>query len=378
MNSLPPINALSLQLTDACNLACSYCYFREKEPIGISDCIVSKALDLIESNDDDEGDWHINLFGGEPTLFPRSIVHVAEQATERGCRKGRRVSFSMTTNGTRFDDRMLDISQRYNISTMLSLDGGQTAHDKHRIHHNGRGSFADICDNLDRLKRAPNFKARVTVSVDNVPILFDSIKEIVDLGITRIATSIVAEDSWTEDVFRTFEDQWLKVAALYLHRRMNGVDLSIKGLYEDPVNDLEAVCASSGEFGCGAATTFVFVDAYGDIYPCHRYPGYFNKSDSVKIGNVFRCIDQARRSYFVEANRRTAKKGCGSFLSSSVVQSPSCSRCAIQASCGGSCMAINHNANGDPTKPPSALGRIQRIMLMVAESVASTDLMLAR
>lgn len=378
MNSLPSIKALSLQITDACNLAFSYCYFREKEPIGISDRITSKALDILENNDDDEGNWHINLFGGEPTLFPGSIVRLAEEATERGRRKGRCVSFSMTTNGTRFDGRMLDICQRYKISTLLSLDGGQMAHDKHRLHHNGKGSFADIYDNLDRLKRAPNFKARVTVGVDNVPILFNSIKEIVDLGITRIAMSIVAEDNWTEDVFRTFEDQWLEVAALYLHCRMNGIDLAIKGLYQDPVKDLEAACASSGKFGCGAATTFVFVDALGDIYPCHRYPGYFKKSDSVKIGNVFRGIDQARRSYFIEANRRTAKQGCGSFLSSSVVQSPWCSRCAIQGSCGGSCMAINHNANGDPTKPPSAPGHIQRIMLMVAESVASTDLMLAR
>jgi uncharacterized protein len=132
VSAMPPLSGLSLQVTDACNLACSYCYFREKEPIAISADIVTRALDLLERESAADKPWHINFFGGEPTLFPDAIQSIAEQARQRASRHRKAVAFSMTTNGTRFDDRMLSIVKAYDIGTMLSLDGNKKAHDVFR------------------------------------------------------------------------------------------------------------------------------------------------------------------------------------------------------------------------------------------------------
>ena len=363
---VPNISGLSLQITDACNLACSYCYFREKEPRSLSAAMVDGALNLLERESGDSPSWGINLFGGEPTLFPERIASVTAQATDRAARLGKTVNFSMTTNGTRFDDAMLALTRRYRISTQLSLDGNEAAHDTYRVHHNGRGSFQDIVANLPRLKQAPGFSVRMTISVRMLPHLSASMSDLIDLGIDSIAASVVAEDDWTEDAYDLFADEWLKVGALVVSHGLRGRRLRIKDLSAD--SGIEAQCKPVRGFGCGAATSFLFVDAKGDLYPCHRYPGYFNKSPDVRLGSVFTGLDAERRAYYVEANRSTAKKGCASFIHPDRTGG-SCSQCGIQSACGGACMAINHNATGDPTRPPPVLGRIKQIMLAVQERI---------
>lgn len=361
------LTGLSLQVTDACNLACSYCYFREKHPIAIAESTVARALDLLERESDPEGkSWHINFFGGEPTLFPGLIESIAAQTRQRAARLRKAASFSMTTNGTRFDDRMLAIVRNYRIATLLSLDGNRRSHDAFRTYHSGKGSFDDIVNNLPRLRSLDGFSVRMTISVRTVPYLADSIAEMVGLGIDSMATSVVAEDDWTEEAYEQFAGQWMKVAALLLEHRMRGRRLRIKGLATD--DGIESLCTANGPYGCGAATSFLFVNANGDLYPCHRYPGYFNKSPKVRLGSVFSGIDADRRAYYIAANRSSAKRGCASFVGSAP-SAGSCSQCGIQSACGGACMAINENATGDPTRPPPVIGRIKQIMLAVQEQV---------
>ncbi len=70
----------------------------------------------------------------------------------------------------------------------------------------------------------------MTISVRALPYLAESIADLVEMGLDRIATSVVAEDAWTEADYEAFGEQWLKVAALVLSHRMRGRRLSIKGL----------------------------------------------------------------------------------------------------------------------------------------------------
>jgi uncharacterized protein len=365
-HTVPSLSGLSLQVTDACNLACSYCYFRDKEPITISPAVVTRAFELLERESAPGTAWHINLFGGEPTLFPGLIDQIAGDARRRASRQGRSLTFSMTTNGTRFDDEMLSIVKAYDISTLLSLDGNKKTHDAFRTYHNDKGSFDDIVKNLGRLRSAKGFSVRMTISVRSLPYLSESIRDLVELGIDSIATSVVAEDVWTEAEYDQFGDEWLKVAALLLHHRLRGKTLRIKDLSAG--EGIERQCASTSDFGCGAATSFLFVDARGDLYPCHRYPGYFNKSPRVRLGSVFTGVDLQARSRYVAANRTAAKRGCGSFVHLTLA-SGTCRQCGIVSACGGACMAINENATGDPTSPPPVVGRIKRIMLTVQHEV---------
>jgi uncharacterized protein len=358
-----------LQVTDACNLACSYCYFYKKDPITLSRDIVDRALDLLESESGEvERSWHINLFGGEPTLRPDLIRYICSTASARCAAAGGKANFSMTTNGTRFDQHMLELASEHDIATMLSIDGNQQAHDRFRTFADGRGSYEKIIGNLPWLTQAPHFKVRLTISPLTVGDLADSIEELIELGITNIATSAVAEATWTPAHITTFAEQWQRVAAIYVRERLIGNTLVIKGLEGVESPEPLEICGSRREFGCGAATTFVFVNALGDLYPCHRYPGYFDKSPHVRLGSVFTGIDEEKRLHYVAANLRSSKRGCGSFVSSTK-DAGACRECAIQGACGGSCMAINEYMTGDPTQPPSVPGLLEQIKLTVLSQV---------
>jgi len=56
-------------------------------------------------------------------------VDYGEWQAER-CRKG--LSFSMTTNGTLFDEEKLAFCQRHGIKFLLSIDGDEETHNAHR------------------------------------------------------------------------------------------------------------------------------------------------------------------------------------------------------------------------------------------------------
>ncbi len=345
----PKLSGLSLQVTDACNLACSYCYFYKKDPVTMSRDVVDRALDLLDTESDINSDsWIINLFGGEPTLRRDLVEYICETTTARGHAAGKKATFSLTTNGTRFDEKFLALARAYGISTMLSLDGNQKAHDRFRTFQDGRGSFDLIMKNLPRLLEAPNFKVRLTVSPGTVEFLAESIEELIDRGITKIASSVVVEETW--------------------HHRLRGARLGIKGVDVADTAEPAEICRPPRNYGCGAATTFVFVNAFGDIYPCHRYPGYFEKSPHVRLGSVHSGLDPARRHRYVTANLAASKKGCRSFVNTEKASGP-CGDCAIQGACGGSCMAINEFVTGDPTQPPSVPGAIEQIKLSVMTQV---------
>lgn len=363
---MPKLTGLSLQVTDACNLACSYCYFYKKDPVTITKDVIDRSIDLLEREcDQDSEGWHINLFGGEPTLCPDLIEYICSQALMRAGSVNKKAGFSLTTNGTRFDQRLLELTTQYNISTMLSLDGNQRAHDRFRVFHDGSGSYGTIVANLKWLKAAPRFKVRLTISPLTVEYLAECIEELIELGITNIATSPVVEQTWSEADLSAFAAQWQRVGAIYIHERLKGNRLAIGDL--DTVQSLESleICK---EHGCGAGTTFLFVNAFGDLYPCHRYPGYFHKSPHVRLGSVFTEVDTQRRLHYVTANLALSKKGCGSFVSSKKDKG-ACAECAIQGACGGACMAINEYLTSDPTQPPSILGAIKQIKLSVLNQV---------
>lgn len=363
------LSAVSFQMTDACNLACSYCYFAHKVPVWLSDDTIDRAADfLVENADPSRGRFGVNFFGGEPFMAVDGIRKVMSVMEARFAAKDPsvRLAYSTTTNGTLFDDAALELCLEKQVVVQLSLDGVREAHDRHRKYKNGRGSFDRIVANLPRLKRAPNFAVRMTLSPETIDDLPEGIQFLLDEGVDRVSVSPVCEVPWSEDDFQRFADAWRKVSAYYMLARLEGRRPQIRDIaFEQGPVEAEA-CRPVSEYGCGAAVSFVFVDIYGDLYPCHRYPGYFDRDEKVRIGTVQDGFLTERRNWFIEANRGASKKGCSSFLQrASGPTKGACSDCVVSSACGGACIAMNHAITGDPAQPPSIPGRLKQITMEV-------------
>lgn len=141
------LDRLVLHVCNDCNLRCAYCYAeggsyggsRGKMPTEVAFTAINWALTEFA------GIRTIQFFGGEPLLNPRLIIEVCEyfKALQDKGEIQSLPKFSLVTNGTVWDRRMIELLRRYDISITISIDGPQEIHDVLR----GKGSF-DKADNL--------------------------------------------------------------------------------------------------------------------------------------------------------------------------------------------------------------------------------------
>ena len=143
---------LILQVTQQCNLRCSYCvysgnYFnREHTNQIMSEEVAFKAIDYFIQHSQDSDEIVIGFYGGEPllnfSLIKKSVGYVKNKVGDR------RIRFSMTTNGTLFNDEVNKFLEKNNFSILVSLDGTRDEHNKNRCFSDGKGSFDILIKNL--------------------------------------------------------------------------------------------------------------------------------------------------------------------------------------------------------------------------------------
>lgn len=141
-----------LHITNACNLACDYCYLIKSnehmtEQVGRAsiDALIRSAV---------KGSFRrikIKFAGGEPTLHVDLILDLHAYALRQADRVGIEAESIVLTNGVALSERAITAFGSRGIRVMISLDGIGAYHDSQRTHINGKGSFAEVERTLDRL-----------------------------------------------------------------------------------------------------------------------------------------------------------------------------------------------------------------------------------
>ena len=95
----------ALLLTQACNLACRYCYIiKDKHSISAENA--RKAVDFIFSNSQEGEPIDIGFFGGEPLLEFSRLREITEMIEKHPLFPFREVVLQVITNGTIFSDEI--------------------------------------------------------------------------------------------------------------------------------------------------------------------------------------------------------------------------------------------------------------------------------
>ena len=66
--------------------------------------------------------------------------------------KNKVIKFSVTTNGTLFNERIIRLLKKYPFNVLISLDGPKEIHDKNRVFANGKGSYDVLMKNLTQIR----------------------------------------------------------------------------------------------------------------------------------------------------------------------------------------------------------------------------------
>lgn len=146
---------LMLEITEQCNLRCTYCVYDESYSSNrdhgfssISEDTAKNAIDnfILRAGGSDA---YIVFYGGEPLLEFEMIKELTEYAKNIAQNK---IHFSLTTNATQLTNEKIDFLIMNDFLITISIDGNQAIHDKYRLTSNGHGTFEKIMNNIGSIK----------------------------------------------------------------------------------------------------------------------------------------------------------------------------------------------------------------------------------
>ena len=250
-----------LQVTDTCNLACSYCYIpslnsKRTFRSDLFDLLKKKLLTVKGLKT-----VHIKIAGGEPLLsfneWQEGVIALRKALAENGIE----LQLRLISNLTILTEEMIQFIQTNGLAISVSLDGTAYFNDKNRIYTGTqKGTFSVVRKNLERL-HAAGIKPSVMITVtsenqDGVP---DLISFLVENDITfRIAD---AKGGYiTADEFEAVMKKSVRVIS-------DGVGDGFPVSSRIVVSDLRLLSANSTPCSMGKNGAAIYLD--GSVYFCH-------------------------------------------------------------------------------------------------------------
>ncbi len=166
----PSIHVLAKPTGAACNLACSYCFFLDKELLYPGsrfrmpdEVLESYIRQLIESHRTDR--MTVAWQGGEPTLMGVDFYRRAIECQGKYRRPGMTFENTVQTNGTLLDDEWCDFFKEHDFLIGISIDGPRELHDAYRVDKGGHPTFDKVMRGLRLLqKHGVRFNILTTVN----------------------------------------------------------------------------------------------------------------------------------------------------------------------------------------------------------------------
>jgi uncharacterized protein len=326
-----PLGTLVLEVAQACNLRCGYCYAGGgsygREPRLLSPELAARAGRYLVEASGTRPEVNLVLFGGEPLLNLPAVRAAAEEARSTADAAGKKLSISLTTNGTLFSPEALDLIRTHRIGVSVSLDGPADVHDENRRFAGGAGSYGAVFEGLRLLRDAgcPPPAARVTLTPgqwSRIPEVFDHLR---DLGLREIGIA-PASPVRPELLPTAAEEEALFEAFAELGRRFEEEAEGGSLLPFSNLLDLLARLHLGQAKGvpCGAGLGYLALDAEGRFFLCHRLAG----EDAYCLGDLGAGFDAARTRAALEGLEAPRREACAG--------------CWARSLCAGGCHYENH------------------------------------
>lgn len=332
------INQMTLQLTQNCNLRCSYCPYTQmnskQRHFGTQSMnadIGKMAIDFLKDHSTGNQDVTIGYYGGEPLLQFKLIKELTTYAKK--VLLGKKVNFTITTNGTLLTPSILEFLNSNNCSLLLSIDGPQKIQNKNRYFANGKGSFDKVYQNLSNLREVFGERLPDMLSINMVMDPSNDFDEINNLFTDPLFKNISIQAVLLDDEFNDEKVQIKKefITKYRYHEALARLkylgivkDLEISPIFQSSLVSIDTnytemqeksfpIPESSAPAGpCIPGQRRLFVDYRGNFFPCERVS---ELSTCMNIGNLRSGfnIDSAKRLLNVSQIVSDKCKNCFAF-----------------------------------------------------------------
>jgi len=146
----PTVLSVWLHITNACNLACPYCYVHRNVttmPEIVGKSAVSKMVAIASTHG--YKTLKLKYAGGEPTLYFPLVQSLHAMAAHLTAVAGLDLQAVLLTNGINLTQEMLAFLSESGIKLMVSLDGGALTHASQRVCSDGKNSYALVTNAIE-------------------------------------------------------------------------------------------------------------------------------------------------------------------------------------------------------------------------------------
>lgn len=307
--------SLCLHLAHLCNFRCRYCFagggvYGNKEALMPLE-VGYAAVDFLAQNAGPQPSWEIDFFGGEPLLNWELVPPLVAYTKEKAAAQGKKVSFTLTTNGSLLDPTKEDFLNKEGIRVVLSLDGRPEVNDRMRVFPNGEGTFAFVLPRLQHFGRTrpPHLWWYIRGTYTRHNLDFDrDFNYLVELGFKHISLEPVIAPPEADYALKP-KDLPLLFAA-YERLLTTIISWEEKGkeldFFHFNFDFLQSPCLPKSLAGCGAGTMYFAVSPEGELYPCHQLVGQKNYI----LGDVWQGIIFPEKALPFQKAHLYQKKAC--------------------------------------------------------------------
>lgn len=351
---------VTFQVTDKCNLACTYCYQINKGVRRMSFETAKKLVDALLEDDpklnnyvtlEDSPALILEFIGGEPflevDLIDKIVDYFRMRAIELNHPWGTRFAISFSSNGTLyFDEKVQNFIQKNFdiISLSITVDGTKELHDKCRVFPDGSPSYylAHTAAN-DWMSRGYRMGTKITLSPDNVMYINECLQSIMADGHNEIFMNTVFEDVWSAKDCTIIYDECKRFTEWF--KENHDPDDFYCSFFE-PICG-QPMCVTDDQNWCGGVGQMLAMDPDGFLYPCIRYmeSSVGNKVVPYRIGHIdygiFQRPDECERKDCMECVGRRSQS------------TDECFYCPIASQCAW-CSAYNYQMTGTVNKRMTA------------------------
>jgi uncharacterized protein len=314
-----PLSTMVMNVTNQCNLSCTYCYeYGEdrivdtengRQPKWMSEETARQSVDFLMRESGPVA--HVTFFGGETLLNFKIVKTTVSYAREQAAALGKDVDFSITTNATLLKPEVIDFLAEHRFGVTISIDGPPDLQNKFRVFHNGEGSYALIAPKIRELlarHRSRPIGARVTLTRDTLDVrrIYDHLTN--DLGFWEVGFAPVTSSperghALGTDGFERVLAQFRDLANDYRDRALENRHHGFSNVRET----LEEIHKGANKaWPCGAGMGLMGVSTAGDVALCHRFAG----SDDHRIGDVRSGVDRSAQAAFLTSHHVAGKVDC--------------------------------------------------------------------
>lgn len=325
------IRSLTLNVTQICNLHCTYCAAGGDGSFGdpVKKISIEKTLPQLKfflAKLKDNSSFHITFLGGEPLLFADGMDLIADYVQLMTAGRNIRASYTVVTNGTLLHTpKILDLLAKIKANITISIDGPAETNDLFRVTKNKSGSTAQTLHGLQALLARKG--------------------EMGSIGLSGVFGRNNLEVEKAYEFYSAFAVDWFEFNYEYAE-----ADEATHQSFMAKMTDIAELAFSRGgetelrrirffdhyfhsldeqqqvENFCGAGKSFLMVDARNNLYTCPWVVG--QKSEMVSTNGAPETLNVAEYQ-----TPQIEKHGCGG--------------CWARFMCGGGCMLINKLKTGD-------------------------------